>query len=587
MFFSNLSPLQIAIQKGENDIVQILIKYGVKVNTKRRADTPPILFAIEAASKDESKMDSIVQCISTLIENNADINCSFLNGPNAGETPLISAARLGQVDLVKMLVDKKADVSAVSKSGKTAFYYAADKKNDELLKCLLAASRDPEADLNRKYDKGMSLVHVALQKIGNDFAAQDALKILQTLFENGVDPDSTDALGDTPLHIASKCDTAKNIVTLLIHKGCNPQQMNNSERTVFSVADKKMIPIIIKVSNEQESIEAMEERAEIKREREMEETENRIRNRDSQLITNTPSEYGEKKVDSKRKTQLIAMTKRGGSLRTPIHNKGTKYTPVKKMEARPWGGSKQAAKFQRDTRLAIRKIKEDVLEQLKKLREEVLDIQKKINVEAGNISESDHYDENEEDNFDNENDQDSFHNDLPPPETDLNNNQLNSSLNADNIEEEDQMQKQAQYDDNFNLQTQPQINNEDDELNLEQQNPLNEDENINLDMHDQEQQNLLNEDENINLDMHDQEQHSNNGEDNMDLGFQDQQQSHNDDDDLNLDLPDQQNSHNKDEIDLQTNDIQLNGEQNSNIDQDIDIDQILDGGSGPNIDIGE
>lgn len=516
-------------------------------------------------------MDSIVQCISTLIENNADTNCSFLDGPNAGETPLISAARLNQLQLVKLLIEKNADVSAVSKNGRTAFYYAVDKKNEDLLKCLIEASHNPEADLNRRYERNMTLVHVTLQKINNSFAAQDALKILEILFDQGLDPDSTDSLGDTPLHVAARSDNAKDIVTLLIHKGCSPQQTNNSERTVFSVADKKMIPIIIQVSNEEESIEAMEERAQIKREREFEETENRIRYRDSQLITNTPSEAGEKKIDSKKKAQLLAMTKRGGTLRTPKHNKGTKFTPIKKMEARPWGGSKQAAKFQRDTRLSIRKIKEDVLEQLNNLREEVNKIRKNIDLEAGNISESEiSNEENNESDLDNENDQDSFHNDLPPPGTELNNNQSNPSINTDETNETLDSQNQ-QYT----------HHEEEDKLDLQnQQQPANEDDNIDLNI--QEQQNSNNED---NFDFGTQEeQHPNNDDEDIGLNMQEEPNPQIEDDELVLNLS-QPNSHNDDETGINFDDMPVEGEQNSKHEYD-NIDQILDG-SDPMLDLGE
>lgn len=511
-------------------------------------------------------MDSIVKCIETLIQNNADINCSFLDGPNAGETPLISAARLNQLNLSKLLIEKKADVSAVSKNGRTAFYYAVDKKNVDLLESLIEASQNPEEDLKRRYDNNMSLTHVVLQKI-NNFTTSEILKIMQILFDHGVDPDSTDSHGDTPLHIAAKSDEAKDIVTLLIHKGCNPQQTNNSERTVFSVADKKMIPIIIRVSNEEESIEAMEEREQYKREREERETVDRIKTRNLQLATYTPSESGEKKVDSKKKAQLLAMTKRGGTLRTPRHTKGTKYTPVKKMEARPWGGSKQAAKFQRDTRLTIRKIKEDVLEHIQKLREEVKEIRKKIDIEAGNISESEENNEEDIIDDDDENDQDSFHNDLPEPGTELNNNnQSNSDINVEEKNDE--------------LIQQPSHVEEEDKLDLNNQQHLNDDDDENLDLNTQEQQHPNDED---NLDNF--QQPHNDDEENLDFITQEQQHSNNEDN-FDLNLNDEQLPNGDDDIDnkLNDDDAPVNNEHNSINDEQID--NILNGGSDP-IDLGE
>ena len=398
----------------------MLLKYDVKANAKRRSDIAPILFAIDAITKNESKKENITQCITKLVEHNADVNCAFQDGDFAGETPIISAIRLDQIDLAKLLIEKKANVSACAKNGRTAFFYAANKINIDILNMLISASKDPESDLNRRYNDNKPLTHIVLEKI-NDFNAPDVLKFLEFLHENGVRVDLTDAYGETPLHIAARKDSAKNIVEWLIHNGCDPQQMNASERTVFSVADKKIIPVIIKAYNEEESIKAIEESRIYKEELEKEEMMNRRTARDLHLATRTPSETDEKKIESKKRTKLLAMTKRGGTLRTPTLSKGSKFTPVKKLEARPWGGSKQTAKFQRDTRLKIRKVKKDILDQLTQLREDIQKIKKKIDIEAGNISESDHSnDENYEE--DNENDIDSYQNSLPQPGTNYRNN---------------------------------------------------------------------------------------------------------------------------------------------------------------------
>lgn len=468
----------------------MLLKYDVKANAKRRSDIAPILFAIDAITKNESKKESITQCITKLVEHNADVNCAFQDGDFAGETPIISAIRLDQIDLAKLLIEKKANVSACAKNGRTAFFYAANKRNIDILNMLISASKDPETDLNRRYNENKPLTHIVLEKI-NDFNAPDVLKFLEILHENGVRVDLTDAYGETPLHIAARKDSAKNIVEWLIHNGCDPQQMNASERTVFSVADKKIIPVIIKAYNEEESIKAIEESRIYKEELEKEEMINRRTARDLHLATRTPSETDEKKIESKKRTKLLAMTKRGGTLRTPTLSKGSKFTPVKKLEARPWGGSKQTAKFQRDTRLKIRKVKKDILDQLAQLREDVQKIKKKIDIEAGNISESDHSnDENYEE--DNENDIDSYQNSLPQPGTNYRNNDSNSSLNNEEKDETHNLQNSLslhnEEEDKMDLQIQQEPHNDDeDKIDLQiQQEPHNdENEELNLDFQNQ------------------------------------------------------------------------------------------------------
>ncbi len=66
------------------------------------------------------------------IDKGADVNLPT----NKNYTPLMSAAKGGHIEIVKLLLDKGADPSTRDTSGKTALDYAIEKKNDAVVQLL-------------------------------------------------------------------------------------------------------------------------------------------------------------------------------------------------------------------------------------------------------------------------------------------------------------------------------------------------------------------------------------------------------------------------------------------------------------------
>ena len=414
--FIYLSPLLIAIKHGYSEIVEILIHYDIKVNAKKRGELPPILYAIQAISEADNP-DEITECVKVLIENNAHVNCSFPDGENAGETPIISASRLNLTDVIPLLIEKKANISAVSQSGKTALYYSVVNKNIDILNALLDANPSFE-DLHKTYENGQTLVHLALNRIDQTYQANDALKILELLVDRGLEPDVSDANGDNPLHIAAPKKTSAKIVRFLILHGCDPHQINKKDRTVFSIAHTSIVPVMTETLQEEEAIAAQEERAEYRREKEEEKMYQRRDERDGALTRSFIRDENERQNSinrsAKKHTQLLAMTKRNGTLRTPKSSNSIRTTPITKTEARPWGGSKNAAVFQREMRLKIRRVKKEITDELKELSKAVEKIKKEVYVEMGLIDSDDAEEEIDSDTHDSDSET-SIENTLPPP----------------------------------------------------------------------------------------------------------------------------------------------------------------------------
>jgi ankyrin repeat protein len=79
-------------------------------------------------------------------------------------TPLMRAVcykdKQKSKEMVKILIELKADVHARSSTGKTALYHAINSKNFDAIKMLIRAGADP----NYKYIKNKSLLDLAHEK---------------------------------------------------------------------------------------------------------------------------------------------------------------------------------------------------------------------------------------------------------------------------------------------------------------------------------------------------------------------------------------------------------------------------------------
>jgi len=86
---------------------------------------------------------------------------------NFGETPLVKAAKEGQLGEVKKLVAKGADLKAADKWGRTALMWAAREGYTETLEFLV----ESKADLEDKDKYGKTAFNWASEK-GNDSCAK-------------------------------------------------------------------------------------------------------------------------------------------------------------------------------------------------------------------------------------------------------------------------------------------------------------------------------------------------------------------------------------------------------------------------------
>ncbi|HYL37658.1 MAG TPA: ankyrin repeat domain-containing protein [Bryobacteraceae bacterium] len=172
---------------------RLLHQPGAAKNTDRRGTTP-LMYAAALGSLDAMKL---------LVEAGADVNA--VN--DFGATPLMWCA--GDVAKVRYLLDRGASVTARSKEGRTPLAIAATYDGSaEILKLMI----EKGADVRAKDASGTSVLESAVT-VNN-------LEAARLLLAKGADPNTVDDLGYTGLaQAAGSSDHSAELVKLLLDHG--------------------------------------------------------------------------------------------------------------------------------------------------------------------------------------------------------------------------------------------------------------------------------------------------------------------------------------------------------------------------------
>lgn len=226
-----------AIEKKDVQLVKKLISKGANPNARNYQTLTPLAVATSYGT----------EMVNLLIKSGAKVNDYF---ENEGLTPLhwaLSRARTEREKVIQILLEKKANVNARSKQGKT-FITSTDLSGPNplgagfrlsgqtpLFNCLWNWDQDQKvidllikygADIKAKDDNDWSLLHHSM--------IQGTPNTVKSLLKKGLDPNAQSKQGLSPLHVAMKSgfgvpDIEK--VKILLAAGANPTLKNKDGQT--------------------------------------------------------------------------------------------------------------------------------------------------------------------------------------------------------------------------------------------------------------------------------------------------------------------------------------------------------------------
>lgn len=233
--------LIIAIINGHYEFAAMLVEAGADPNVVEATGMGPLYAAVDMHRlavghgrpnpKPAGPLDA-ADIVRLLLDHGADPNAQLRTpimqrqhtaGDAAlgeGATPLLRAAKSGDIEIVRLLIDAGADPMHTMPNGSTALTYAAG---------LGWRNGSPLAP---SFDQGSD---------------DEAVETLRLLLDLGLDIDGQNADGNTPLHAALTGRGAEAIIRFLIEAGADPRIPNNRGETALDLAETRAAPGIIEL----------------------------------------------------------------------------------------------------------------------------------------------------------------------------------------------------------------------------------------------------------------------------------------------------------------------------------------------------
>ncbi|KAK0748858.1 ankyrin repeat-containing domain protein [Apiosordaria backusii] len=256
--------LFVAAGFGSVEDVQLFLKAGLDPNTRDNEGLTPLMFAVQQSRKDN--VTALLEAgADPLLEDNehrnalfyvfgttdyalaemllAKVDGSCIDGKAPGARPLIEAAKIGDVKMIRLLLYRKADPQLPDEDDMTPLYWAAKKGHVDAVCLLIDAGADPyklclqsvpsedrslaafviaatndikkwqefantKPDLTAKDSDGKTSLHLAVTH-GISATA------IEWMISAGYEVDARDVMGRTPLILASRYGRASTVDTLL------------------------------------------------------------------------------------------------------------------------------------------------------------------------------------------------------------------------------------------------------------------------------------------------------------------------------------------------------------------------------------
>ncbi|NOY74311.1 MAG: hypothetical protein GXP32_00775 [Kiritimatiellaeota bacterium] len=228
---------------GRKDLAELLLKAGAQIDNDIELDVPgagkvkgtPTLIAAAASGN--------LELVKMLVAKGADINavgsCFFGiistsikyvgKGDGKGFTALHSACYGGRNNIVEYLLEQRANINAKDASGKTPIMFARGKNvgiDGMFMRPEKIKSKDPIELIKLLYTKGANIDNnLFFEAVKNGH-----IETVLFLLEKGIKIDCRNEKGQTPLMIAGK-NKHKDLYNILLKKGAKRELKDNDGRT--------------------------------------------------------------------------------------------------------------------------------------------------------------------------------------------------------------------------------------------------------------------------------------------------------------------------------------------------------------------
>ncbi len=223
-----------AICCGWEEGMKILVEYGADVNIKNNYGVDPLFCALYCSS-----LTNRAKIMEKLIEYGANFNAKRDDGHNL----LVSAACRGEIKVIKLLLNKGANVNYKT-NGYSALIEGIKHKNLKIIDILLkvgAECGDEERekinqlikeknDINFVNEKGETALLIA--------SSNGELKLAKSLIERGANVNVKDMEGKSPFTRAVLHGSRKT-VKLLLDNGADISERINNNSALFIALDKR------------------------------------------------------------------------------------------------------------------------------------------------------------------------------------------------------------------------------------------------------------------------------------------------------------------------------------------------------------
>jgi len=168
------TPLYLASLNNRPKMAELLINKGATVNPEKSPS--PLMGAVR---------DGHTQVVKVLLDYKAQVH----GPPKASKTPLHLAAEKGYTEIAELLIEHNASPNRKDATGSTPLYYATFNDHTQVMRILI----DAKADVNQKIPEG-TLLHLAAQR-----GSREASRLL---LEHGAELEVKNAKGFRPLDVA-------------------------------------------------------------------------------------------------------------------------------------------------------------------------------------------------------------------------------------------------------------------------------------------------------------------------------------------------------------------------------------------------